>query len=204
MINQPWVPFPDYEDHVTVTQPLFNISPEMEEKRAMFSQRVALSLLLGIGDAKVPGVDRSRMALHLAKLSARVMCRRAIIVSVLDGDHKALPDDMRDHLETAVHMYWIVAQMANILSVIPQHKAMLNWAIHITATPLPVTKDGHIRLPWRSNRLADAMFKHYRSREAFLIKLWDSRFPIWMRISSKVSADQKPGLFGPKDMKGNS
>ena len=204
MINKPWVPFPDYEDHVTVSQPLFTISPEVEVRRAEFAQKIALSLLLGLSDVTTSPTDRGKMALHLAKLSARVLCRRKVITTVLDSEPDEIPDELLGYLEVAVHSYWIVAQMANLLIQIPQHKDVLAWTISQAIAPLPVTEGGRIRLPWRSDRLADAMYKHYRTREAFMVKLWDSRFPVWMQITSKLATNQKTGFFGPKDMKGNS
>lgn len=176
---RPWIPFPDYRDHLIIAQRLASINPDIEVKRAHFSQTLAFSLLLSLGDPNIERTEKLRAALHLAQLSARVLLRRNILESIIDPGTMLRDEDI-ERLEQAVQVYWIVAQTANTMRLMPDFNPVLQWVIAQAVIKPHVTDDNRFYPPYRSKRLATAMQKRYGAREMFLTKLWDSRFPGWM------------------------
>jgi hypothetical protein len=183
MINKPWVPFPDFEEHLAISHPTINIIPEIEARRAEFAGKLAVTALIAMGDPETPAVERHRMASYLASLSARVSYRRRILLSVLDMPLESLPAAVRGSREPLIkasHDYWLVTQIANVLVLMPSYETVLGWAIDqfLSASRSDVE---YTAPPWRSARLGAAMSRKYKHREAFLAKLWGNRFPTWMR-----------------------
>lgn len=188
MINKPWVPFPDFKEHLTFSPPSIHIIPDVEARRAEFAGKLAITSLIAMGDLETPVVQRHRIASYLASLSARTSYRRKIILSVLDMPHDTLPEIVRDAhapLVKAAHSYWLVAQIANVLALMPPYKTLLGRAIEQFFASSGSDVE-YVAPPWRSARLGAAMSKKYKHREAFLTKLWDNRFPIWMRTTHRV------------------
>jgi len=192
-ITKPWIPFDDYQDHVTLAIPVMNIRPDLEQKRAHFAENQGLGLLLAIGDNDTNASDRARCAISLAKLSAKVLCRRYILQGVLDGG-MPIPEDIRHQIEHATHLYWLVAKMANLLNLMPPLEKALAWAVHEARAIPRLSEKKRICSPWRSEKLTDAMAVRYSAREIFAFKLWDMRFPVWMKTTGALDVhalDQK-------------
>lgn len=189
-IKEPWVPFEDFKEHVTITLPVMNIHPTVEYNRAMFAENQALGMLLAISEKSLSSTEQMRCAVCLAKLSAKVLVRRNLILGVIEGE-VPIPKEVVEQLEKASYMYWIIAQMANLLDLMPTLKAALEWAVTEANKPPRVSEKKAICSPWRSPELTDAMRKHYAAREMFSFKLWEARFPNWMKSGVVINKEPK-------------
>lgn len=179
-VTKPWIRFDDYIDHLSISVQLMNISPETELQRALFAEAQGMGLLLALGDNETRPEDRIRCAVSLAKLSAKVVYRRDVLRSVI----AALPnvaDEIRESIDKAIRLYWMVAKMANILNLIPQVRDTLAWAVKNSGPAPRRSEKNRVCLPWRSEKLADKMMDRYLTREVLILKIWESRFPNWMK-----------------------
>jgi len=184
-VDKPWIPFDDFLDHVNISLPVMNIAPEVEYRRAGFAEAQGLSLLLAIGDHGCSASDRARCAVGLAKLSAKVVHRKTVLQSILNGGIP-IQGELRESIEKAIHLYWVVAKMANLLHMIRGTENALAWAVRNSRAEPKLSEKKRICPPWRSSRLTDKMSDRYRAREVFALKLWEMRFPVWMKIHGNL------------------
>lgn len=184
-VNKPWLPFDDFQKHLSISVQLMNISPETELSKAAFAEAHGLGLLFALGDPDTRASDRIRIAVCLAKLSAKVVHRRGILLGILSSK-SGIPDEIVANIDRATQLYWAVAKMANILHLIPQVKPALAWAISNSHPEPRVSEKKRICPPWRSEKLTDKMHEHYPAREVVSLKIWESRFPNWMKYVTKL------------------